>query len=95
MNDSLYTGYTDDLVKRYQSHQNGTGSKYTRSFKPKFIAQYWEVLGDKGLALQIECRIKKMTREEKEKLILFPATVSANPMVKPGIIPQNDDNKHG
>ena len=86
-NDSLYTGYTDDLLKRYQAHKNGTGSKYTRSFKPKLIAQCWEVYGEKGLALKLEHQIKKMSREEKERAILFPATLSSTAYIKPGVVP--------
>ena len=86
-NDSLYTRYTDDLLKRYQAHKNGTGSKYTRSFKPKLIAQCWEISGEKRLAMQVERQIKKMPREEKERVILCPSILSGNSMVQPGIIP--------
>ena len=86
-NDSLYTGYTDDLLKRYQAHKNRTGSKYTRSFKPKFIAQCWEISGEKGLAMQVERQIKKMSREEKESMIRHPSTLSNNSMVQPGVVP--------
>ena len=86
-NNSLYTGYTDDLIRRYHSHKKGTGSKYTRSFKPKFVAQCWEITGEKGLAMQVEHQIKKMSREEKERVILVPSTLSNNPMVRPGIVP--------
>lgn len=43
-NNSYYTGYTNNLGKRYQSHVDGTGGcKYTRSFKPLKIAQFWEI----------------------------------------------------
>lgn len=86
-NGSLYTGYTDDLPKRYKAHKNGTGSKYTRSFKPTCIAQCWEISGDKALAMQIERKIKKMSRKEKNMLILSPSTLDSNPMIQPGIIP--------
>ena len=86
-NDSFYTGYTDDLLKRYLAHKNGTGSKYTRSFKPKLIAQCWEIAGEKRLAMQVERQIKKMSREEKERAILFPATLSSTAYIKPGIVP--------
>ncbi|KTD61567.1 GIY-YIG nuclease family protein [Legionella spiritensis] len=89
-NDSLYTGYTDDLLIRYQAHKNGTGSKYTRSFKPKFIAQCWEISGEKRLAMQVERQIKKMSREEKESVILCPSILSSNSMVQPGIIPTDN-----
>ena len=86
-NGSYYTGYTDDLLKRYEAHKSGTGSKYTRSFKPTSIAQCWEISGEKGLAMQVERQIKKMSREEKESVIRYPATLSNNSMVQPGVVP--------
>src|SRR3990167_1316322 len=69
---SYYTGYTTDLTKRYQAHLNGTASKYTRSFKPIKIAQSWEIIGDKSLAMTIERDIKKLSRIQKERLIANP-----------------------
>lgn len=72
-NNTYYTGYTNDLDKRYQSHVDGTGKcKYTRSFKPKCIAQSWQINGDKAQAMKIERQIKKLSRLEKEKLIADP-----------------------
>ncbi|MCR9191165.1 MAG: GIY-YIG nuclease family protein [Gammaproteobacteria bacterium] len=75
-NDTYYTGYTNNLSKRYQSHLSGTGKcKYTRSFKPIALVQCWKILGDKALAMQIERYIKKLSRAEKEKLISDPSTL--------------------
>ncbi len=72
-NDTYYTGYTNDLEKRYESHVNGTGKcKYTNSFKPLGIAQCWEIIGDKAFAMQIEREIKKLSRAEKETIIAQP-----------------------
>jgi putative endonuclease len=83
-NQSYYTGYTDNIEKRYKSHLNGTGRcKYTRSFKPIKIAQCWLVKEDKLLALQLEREIKKRTREQKKDLILHPQKLSTNPSVEP------------
>lgn len=82
-NDTYYTGYTNDLAKRYHSHVNGTGRcKYTRSFKPVAIAQCWQIDGSKSLAMQLEKQIKKLSRNEKENLIAKPARLSDNPQVK-------------
>ncbi len=76
-NNSYYTGYTDDILKRYQSHVTGTGRcKYTRSFKPLRIAQCWKINGSKSLAMQIERTIKNLSRAEKEKIIDYPALLS-------------------
>lgn len=71
-NNHLYTGYTDNLEKRYAKHVEGTASKYTRSFKPVLIAQSWEITAGKILAMKIERFIKKLSRMEKEKLIKNP-----------------------
>jgi putative endonuclease len=69
-NHTYYTGYTDNLEKRYQSHLDGTGKcKYTRSFKPLYIAQAWKIAGDRALALRVERYIKSLSRTEKEQLI--------------------------
>jgi putative endonuclease len=83
-NNSYYTGYTNDLEKRYQSHLNGTGKcKYTRSFKPICIAQSWKINGDKARAMQIERAIKQLSRSEKEKIIAEPLSLSKHVCLTP------------
>jgi putative endonuclease len=78
-NGSYYTGYTDDLVKRYRSHLNATGGcKYTRSYKPVGIAQCWIVSGEKALAMKVEREIKKLSKEKKRQLILNPSQLLAD-----------------
>lgn len=72
-NNTYYTGYTDNIEKRYQSHLNGTGGcKYTRSFKPIKLAQTWEIKEGKSRAMQLERSIKKLTRLEKDNLVNEP-----------------------
>jgi len=81
-NGSYYTGYTNDLEKRYQSHIDGTARcKYTRSFKPIRIAQCWQITDSKSLAMQIEKQVKKLPRLEKEKMINNPLLLSNDPRV--------------
>jgi putative endonuclease len=94
-NQSYYTGYTDNLEKRYLSHLHGTGGcKYTRSFKPVHIAQCWVIDEDKILALKLEREIKKKNRQQKIELIQHPARLSSDPRVKPFIpIPFRDQDK--
>lgn len=74
-NDTYYTGYTVDLLRRYQAHCRGK-CKYTRSFKPLAIAQSWRVEGTKSTAMQIECFIKRLKKPAKQRLIDFPAELS-------------------
>lgn len=65
-NGALYTGYTTDLAKRFQSHLTGSGKcKYTHSFKAKCIAQSWQILGNKALAMKVERFLKNLSRPEK------------------------------
>ena len=73
-NNTYYTGYTNDLEKRYLSHVEGTGGcKYTRSFKPLRIAQSWHIKGGKAEAMKVEREIKKLSRATKEQLIHDPS----------------------
>lgn len=72
-NNTYYTGYTNNLDKRYLSHVEGTGKcKYTRSFKPIKIAQHWEIREGKLKAMQIERYIQKLSRIDKDKLVIDP-----------------------
>ncbi len=85
-NQSYYTGYTDNLEKRYLSHLTGTGRcKYTRSFKPVHIAQCWIIDNDKAFAMKLEREIKKKNRQQKTELIKYPNLLSADPRVQPFI----------
>lgn len=65
---TLYTGYTDDLVRRTQMHNAGRGAKYTRSRLPVELV-YQEELTDKSAALKREAAIKRLTRAQKLALI--------------------------
>jgi len=71
-NGAYYTGYTTDLERRFKEHLTGTAKcKYTRSFKPIKIAQSWQI-NHLETAKRLESYIKKMSRREKERLILSP-----------------------
>ncbi|EKD90664.1 MAG: hypothetical protein ACD_30C00110G0003 [uncultured bacterium] len=65
---SLYTGSTNNLEKRFLSHQNGKGGSYTRSHKPLKII-YKEIFKTKSEALKREIEIKSWSREEKLRLL--------------------------
>lgn len=66
---SFYTGWTMDIETRIVKHNNGKGAKYTHSRHP-VVLKYSEVLESKSEAMRRECAIKKMSKEEKNKLIL-------------------------
>ncbi len=77
-NGSYYTGYTKNLAQRYAQHTNGTAnSSYTRSFKPKRIAQCWQLADTVGIALRIERWIKKQRKKTKALLVHRPERLKA------------------
>ena len=61
---SLYTGVTNDLRRRLESHNSGNGSAYTRSRRPLALA-YQEELPDRSAALKREAAIRRLSRAEK------------------------------
>lgn len=86
-NNTLYTGYTTDLAKRYQSHVTKSGKcKYTRSFKPLKVAQSWKIQGDKALAMRVERHIKTLSRLQKEQLIAYPLTLAVDGLNPPATV---------
>jgi putative endonuclease len=65
---TLYTGWTNDLTHRIKAHNDGAGGKYTRSRLPVELV-YYEEYEDKRQAQSREYAIKRLSREEKERLI--------------------------
>jgi putative endonuclease len=66
---TLYTGISNDIVKRIREHNSGSGSKYTRGRRPVKLLARWDY-ADKSLASKMEHRIKGLTREAKLKSII-------------------------
>ncbi len=67
-NNTLYCGYTDDVERRFKQHLSGKGAKYTRSHKPLKVV-YSKEFETKSEAMKEEARIKKLSHQEKLKLI--------------------------
>lgn len=65
---SLYTGWTNNLKKRLEDHNLGKGAKYTRAHLPVMLV-YYEVFETKEEAMRRESAIKKLSRSQKERLI--------------------------
>ena len=66
--DSLYTGWTNNLDKRIKAHSNGKGAKYTKYRLPVELV-YFEEYEDKIEAMRREYAIKQLKRKEKLMLI--------------------------
>ena len=74
---SLYTGITTDLERRFFEHLNGCkGAKYTKSHRPVKIASAFGV-ATKSEALRLEYAIKKMKKSRKEQLIAGAFDINA------------------
>lgn len=66
--DTLYTGYTKDIDKRIETHNEGLGAKYTRGRIPVELV-YYEEHPNKGDALKREYYIKSLAKSKKLRLI--------------------------
>ena len=66
--DTLYTGWTNNLEKRLDAHMAGKGAKYTRARLPVKLV-FVEKCTDRSSAQQREYEIKQMTRSKKLELI--------------------------
>jgi putative endonuclease len=68
---SLYTGITTDVKRRFAEHcDSKIGAKYTRSHCPEKIVFRKKIADSRGEALKMERRVKTLSKEQKEKLIL-------------------------
>ena len=65
---TIYTGITNDLKKRFENHISGKGAKYLRGRKPLEIV-YTENFQNRSMATKREIEIKKLNKRKKEALI--------------------------
>ena len=79
--DSLYTGITNNLEKRWQAHRSGGGAKFFRGRRPQHLC-FVEAGHDRSSASRREAAIKRMTRHQKLQLI----------SAAPAPVPLPDDN---
>ncbi len=68
VDNSLYTGSTNDLLARIAKHNQGEGAKYTRSRRPVKLV-YCERVTDQSAALKREAAIKHLSKGKKIELI--------------------------
>lgn len=66
---TLYTGVASDVARRLREHSDSKrGAKYLRSRGPLTL-RFEQTVGDRGRALRLEARVKKLARADKERLI--------------------------
>lgn len=74
---SLYTGYTPNVKARFAAHQAGTGAKYTRGRGPLNLLAVAE-FATKHEAMSAEYHFKRLTRNQKDKLLAKAAQPEVN-----------------
>lgn len=73
---SLYTGITTDVARRFMQHQSGKGAKALRG-KGELTLAFSAPVGERSLALRMEYRIKQLTKRQKERLVAGDAIFEA------------------
>lgn len=66
---TLYTGITNNLERRIKQHTTQRGAKYFRGRQPESVV-YIENGHDRSSASRREAAIKKLSRNEKQQLII-------------------------
>jgi predicted GIY-YIG superfamily endonuclease len=75
---TLYTGVSNDIDRRFLSHQEGKASRYTRTRRPVALV-YREECGSRSAALSRECAVKTLSRKKKDELIAGKSAVREKP----------------
>jgi putative endonuclease len=69
--DSLYTGITTDIDRRFSQHAEGSGAKYFRGKQPLQVV-YLEKNHTRPSATKREAQIKTMSKAAKTLLAFYP-----------------------
>ncbi|MGM9904099.1 GIY-YIG nuclease superfamily protein [Enterococcus sp. 10A9_DIV0425] len=74
---TFYGGYTTDLNRRLQEHNQGTGAKYTRLQKRRPVKMiHAEEFATRSEATKAEAAFKKQTRRQKERYLKTHETIT-------------------
>jgi len=65
---SLYTGCTNNVIRRWHQHRSGTGARYLRAHTPESLV-YMEPLSHRSAACKREYEIKQYSKKQKEALV--------------------------
>ena len=74
---SLYTGISNDVAKRFALHRSGNSqaAKYTRTRHPLQLV-FTEEIGTKSAASRVEYYLKQLTKKQKERLVAGTISLS-------------------
>lgn len=67
VDESFYTGWTKDPIRRTKQHNKGRGAKYTRLHRPVILV-YVEEQPDLSSAMKRERAIKRLSHVKKMKI---------------------------
>lgn len=65
---TYYTGYTTDVQRRVEEHNDGNGAKYTQGRMPVEVV-YVETFDSRSAAQRREHEVKSLSRAAKEALV--------------------------
>ena len=66
--DSLYTGITTDVARRFETHKSGKGAKYLKTRRP-FALVFSQEVGNRSQASKLEYAIKQLPKTKKEQIV--------------------------
>ena len=64
---TFYTGYTNDLARRFSEHSSGRGARYTKGKELQLV--FYQTFPTQKEAMNRELEIKGMPRKKKEALV--------------------------
>ncbi len=65
---SLYTGITTDVERRFAQHEKGKGAKYLKTRRP-FALVFHQPVGDRSRASKLEYVVKQLPKGKKELIV--------------------------
>ncbi len=71
----LYTGIATDVRRRIDEHSDGRGAKALRGRGPLDLV-YRKRIGERGLALRLEHRLKVRSKHQKEAIVRQQPTLA-------------------
>ena len=60
--DKFYVGYTNDIERRLQEHNELSDNSFTSKYRPWILKSSFEVGNNRGVAMKIEKHIKRQRK---------------------------------
>ena len=64
----LYTGYTNNMRRRFSEHASGRGARFTRGKELELV--FFQTFSTQRAAMHREIEIKRLSRQKKDDLVL-------------------------